>query len=140
MAEDQGAGRRRDDHLPVTLRWLNKRLLVVLAAISFAISAVVGGAIALYIANQTNDRFRENSINGCDGSNLLRGYARLKTRGTPGGDLASGLLSIRDCPASYDRKRIVVIPAQLEDNYLGLLARGQRVAVRGHGTRFVPMR
>lgn len=134
----------------VTLRWLNRRLLIVVVCLSAGVALIVGLVTALVVAHQANAGFhrvertnanleRINAVESCDGVNLLRGHDRLKSS-----DKRSDvLLRIRDCPATYDRGRIVVLSRREERVYLLALAHQHRVAAR-HGRRgqlvLVPIR
>lgn len=124
------------DHPPVTIRWLNRRLIIVVVAVSLTGALLISALTVAVITSSTNAAFREAAINGCDGSNLLRGFARLATHGgrptvPDNADLADWLLRIRDCGASYDRGHVVTINAGEERAYLAQLAERKRVAVRG---------
>lgn len=130
------------DQHQVTLRWLNARLIIVVIATSFVTALVVGGVVALVVQQQANAAFREASVSNCDGSNLLRGFARLATnRGVPtrpnDSNLGDWLLRIRDCETSYDEGRVVVISSSNEVMYLTALAAHRRVAVRDGGKKLV---
>jgi hypothetical protein len=145
-------------HEPVSLRWLNARLIVVVVAVAAVVSLIVVAATALIIQEQINgdlrvtvDRdahlARRDAINGCDGANLMRGFARIATHhghATRPDDhvLSDWLLRIRDCPATYDRARIVVLPPNEEVAFLMALSHLHRVAVREHRGHFflVPIR
>lgn len=118
-----------DDHRPVTIHWLNTRLIAIVIAVTFAGSMIVSAATVAVVSHGTNEGFRTASVNGCDGSNLLRGVALLAL---PGEDSSlRGLLHVRDCGATYDSGRVVNVDAGQEDRFLTELAANHRVAVRG---------
>jgi hypothetical protein len=152
----------------VTLRWLSRRLIFTVLAASAGVSllvAVITVAIvqsqantvlrreqvhadtALRVAQRENARLsRTNAIGGCDGVNLIRGDARLLThRGMPtkpdDRNLTDWLLRLRDCPATYEQGRIVIVPGDVEFAYLKRLAARHRVAIRhdARGWHLLPM-
>jgi hypothetical protein len=142
VPEDEYQGRERKRG--VTLHWLNARLLVVVTAISLITSLVVCVVALLVVQSQANQSLRNNSVNGCDGTNLLRGVARILTHGgeplpPDPANLADFHLRIRDCGGTYDTGRIVVLEPDQEFEFLKLLASGRRVAVRDGGDRFEPI-
>jgi hypothetical protein len=152
----------------VTLRWLDRRLIWVVTALTIAVSLIVALITVLIVQTQANSVLRReqqrsdqalriaqranaglartNAIGGCDGVNLIRGDARLLThRDMPtkpdDQNLTDWLLRLRNCPATYDQGRIVIVPASVELRYLKLLAARHRVAIRhdAAGWHFLPM-
>jgi hypothetical protein len=142
-------------------------MLTVLAA-SAGVSLIVVVITVAIIQSQTNTVLRDqqvradnalraaqresarlsriNAIGGCDGVNLIRGDARLLThRDMPtrpdDRNLTDWLLRLRDCPATYDQGRIVIVPPDVELAYLKRLAHRHRVAIRhdAHGWHLLPM-
>lgn len=140
----------------VTLKWMNGRVLTVVVLVSIATSASVGTVLALTVGDQANRALKREqnevirlsrtaAINGCDGSNLLRGDARLLThRLKPtrpdNNDLSDWLLRLRDCEKTYDQGRIVLLSSEVEYRFLQALSRRHRVAIRDGGRRLVPIK
>lgn len=152
----------------VTLRWLNARTVLTVVLVSAGVSLCVGLVTTLLVASQANSALRDeqvradaalraeqakvarlsriNGINGCDGTNLLRGDARLLINGLKPAPpnprrLSDWLLRVRNCPATYDSGRIVVASREAEYRYLIALAHRHRVALRVAGSRvtLIPM-
>jgi hypothetical protein len=130
----------------VNIRWLNRRLIWIVVALAASVSLLVALATVLVVTTQASNLARTNAIGGCDGVNLIRGDARLLThRDMPtkpdDRNLTDWLLRLRNCPATYDQGRIVIVPASVEFRYLKLLAARHRVAIRhdAAGWHFLPM-
>lgn len=121
--------------------WLNRQTLIASILASIIISLVVSIATVLSVQGQTNSSFRTVSVNACDGANLIRGVARLLLhdwKPQPPSNRSDQLLRIRDCEATYDRKRIVIAEEDVELEYLRRLSEGTRVAIR-NGGELVPI-
>jgi hypothetical protein len=135
----------RDQHPTVSLRWLNARTIAIVVIVALGTAGFVGGAVAFLVQKESNGALRTNSILACDGVNLIRGDARLLTHHLKPTypdpkDPADWLLRLRDCEATYDRQRIVIVSRGVEYRYLVELAMHHRVAIRDGGRRLVPMR
>jgi hypothetical protein len=142
-------GAPRPERPPVTLLWLNRRLIVVVVSVAAIVSTLVSIVLLLMVGGQltardvrTDSQIRDTQVQICDGTNLLRGFARLAIHGfkptlPDPHNLGDYLLRIRDCQESYDQARIIVIPGAREQAFLAELALMHRVAVRDGGRRFV---
>jgi hypothetical protein len=128
---------------PVTIKLLTRRQLWAVIFAAALVACVVGVVTTLVVQSQTNGELRTNSILGCDGSNLIRGDARLLThRNVPthpdNGNLTDWLLRVRDCSRTYDEGRVVIVSDDCEYRFLQELVTRHRVAIRS-GCRFVPI-
>lgn len=110
------------------------------AAVSTVVALAVSLAAFLLVTKEANDGFRTSAVSACDGTNLLRGVARLAFhhwRPTRPSLPPDYLLRIRDCEATYDQQRVVLVDESVELRFLTELSRGRRVAVRNHGETLV---
>jgi Na+-transporting NADH:ubiquinone oxidoreductase subunit NqrC len=124
--------------------WLNRNTLIVVVAVSVFCSCIVSGVTVWVMGKQTNAGLRTVQINMCDGTNMLRGFARLATHGGKAQppnprNLADFLLRIRDCEATFDEKRVVHVSDEVEVEFLLELSKFRRVAIRdGHDLIHLP--
>ena len=115
--------------------WLPRNVVMICAAFAAIVSLAVALATVLIVTRSVNKPIRTSALNMCDGTNMLRGFARLAThenkpKPPDPNNLADYLLRIRDCEKTFDRQRITHVDVATEVEFLTALANFRRVRIR----------